>query len=160
MTLKTYKAKSSLSLSAPIGNGTTAYVSFATQVNGSSIFKTTDAVLQNALESHNQFGKLYVLDSTTTVSKEMTEPNVSYSDRESSMGNVITFSPQSLTEQEKQQARQNIGAATEPAELENVLRYSSQVLTAQQKGQARQNINAAEYSEVISNAEMDAVLAE
>jgi hypothetical protein len=160
MTLKTYKAKSSLSLSVPVGNGTTAYVSFATQVNGCSVFKTTDTTLQGALESYNKFGKLYVLDSAATVSTALTYPNVSYSDKESSTGNVLTFTQQSLTEQEKQQARQNIGAATEPAELGNVLRYSSQVLTTIQKDQARQNINAEKYSEIITDEEMDAVLAE
>lgn len=98
MTLKTYKAKSSLSLSVPVGNGTTAYVSFATQVNGTSIFKTTDTTLQSALESYYKFGKLYVLDSTTTVSTAVTEPKVSYSDKEYSTGNVVTFTPQTLTE--------------------------------------------------------------
>lgn len=160
MTLKTYKAKNSLSLSVPVGNGTNAYITFATQVNGTSIFKTTDTTLQGALESYYKFGKLYVLDSTTTVSTAVTDPKVSYSDKESSTGNVVTFTPQTLTEQEKQQARQNIGAATEPAELENVLRYSSQVLTDLEKAQARQNINAAEYTEVITDEEMDAALAE
>jgi len=160
MTLKTYKAKSSLSLSVPIGNGTNAYISFATQVDGTSVFKTTDTTLQSALESYNKYGKLYVLDGTETVSAAVTDPKVSYSDKESSTGNVLTFSRQSLTEQEKQQARQNIGAATEPAELENVLRYSSQVLTDLEKAQARQNIDAEEYHEVITDEEMDAVLAD
>ena len=160
MTQKTYKANKALSLTVQLGNGTSAYIQFAPQVDGSSIFITTDTTLQTQLENHLKYGKLFTLDSTETVANAYTYPKVSYSDKEESQGGVVMFTSQNLTEQEKQQARQNIGAATEPAELENVLRYSSQVLTDLQKQQARSNINADEYAEVITDEEMDAVLSE
>lgn len=159
MTQKTYTAKKALSLTVQVGNGTSAYISFAPQTDGSSIFVTTDTTLQGLLENHSKYGKLFELESTETVANAYTYPKVSYSDKEDSQGSVLRFTSQDLTEQERQQARENIGAATEPAELENVLRYSSQVLTEQQKAQARSNINADEYAEVISDQEMDAALA-
>lgn len=160
MTKKQYRAKTKLSITVQVGNGTSAYISFAPQVDGSSVFVTTDTTLQGLLEEHPKYGKLFTLEGTTTVSSAITEPKVAYSDKENAEGSFLRFTPQDLTEQEKQQARNNIGAATEPSELENVLRYSSQILNEEEQEQARENINAEEYAEVISNAEMDAVLGE
>lgn len=158
MTKKQYRAKTKLSITVQVGNGTSAYISFAPYIDGSSVFVTTDTTLQGLLEGHPKYGKLFTLESTETVSTAITYPKVSYSDKENAEGSFLKFTSQDLTEQEKQQARENIGAATEPAELENVLRYSQQVLNEEQQEQARKNINADEYAEVISDEEMDAVL--
>ena len=158
MTQKTYTAKRALSITVQIANGTSAYIQFANKVDGSSEFVTTDTTLQEVLENHSKYDKLFTLKSTKTVSSAYTYPKVSYSDKEDAEGSVLKFTKQELTEQEKQQARKNIGASTEPAELKNVLRYSSQVLSDPEKSQARANIDAEEYAEVISDEEMDAVL--
>lgn len=158
MTRKEYKAKSALSITVQVDNGTSAYITFAPQIDGSSLFVTTDTTLQAVLEGHPKYGKLFTLESSEATSTAITYPKVSYSEKEGTSGSVVRYTRQELTEQEKQQVRENIGAATEPSELENVLRYSPQVLTEQEKSQVRSNIGAGAYAEVISDAEMDAVL--
>ena len=160
MIKKTYKAKSALMIRVSLNYGVAASITFVPLTDGSSVFVTTDTTLQNTLENHDKYGKLFVLDGTEEVANAITEPKPSYSDKQSETGNVVTFDPQSLTEQEKAQARRNIGAATEPAELQNVLKYSEQSLSDQEKQQARINIGAQADYATISNQEMDAVLAE
>lgn len=158
MIKKTYKAKSVAVVRVTLSYGLSAQVSFLPQVNGGSVFVTTDTALQNALENHQKYGKLFTLDGTEEVVDAITYPKPNYYDKQSDEGNVLTFGPQELTEQEKAQARQNIGAATEPAELEKVLRYSEQALEDEAKLQARINIGAQEDLATITDEEMDAVL--
>ena len=158
MIKKTYKSKSVATVRVSLDYGLTATISFAPLTDGSSVFVTTDTSLQNALENHEKYGKLFVLDGTEEVANAITDPKVVYSDKESNTGNVLTFDKQNLTEQEKEQARQNIGAAAVPEEMSHVLRYSQQNLQEQEKQQARINIGAQADYATITDEEMDAVL--
>lgn len=157
MIKKTYTAKSVVSIRVALSYGVTALIAFRPLIDGGSEFVTTDTSLQNALENHQKYNKLFVLDGEEIVSDAITDPKPSYYDKESNVGNVITFDKQNLTEQEKAQARENIGAATEPTELQHVLRYSEQDLSEEGKAQARANIGAFNYP-VITDDEMDEVL--
>ena len=158
MTQKIYLAKSVVSIRVSLDYGSTAQVSFEPLVNGGSRFVTTDMTLQDALERHSSYGKLFTLDSTAIVSKPYTYPRPSYSDKE--VEGVNMFIPQSFTEQEKSIARENIGAATEPTELANVLKFSEQNLSESQKTQARKNIGVDDMTlaTVITDEEMDSIL--
>lgn len=158
MIKKTYKSKSVVTVRVSLSYGLTATIAFTPLTDGSSVFVTTDTPLQNALENHEKYGKLFVLDDTKEVVNAVTEPKPVFSDRQSDNGNVLTFDKQDLTEQEKAQARENIGAATEPTELVHVLRYSEQSLNDSEKQQARSNIGAQADYATITDEEMDAVL--
>lgn len=157
MTQKTYKASSLLSIRVEFPSGLVAQVSFEPLVDGSSQFRTTDTDLMYAMEHDSKYGKLFKIDKTESVSEDFTYPKPAYGGNASPTGNFLTYTSQTLTEQEKSQARENIGAATEPAELQNVLKYSQQSLTSSQKAQARTNIGV-ELHSVITNAEMATVL--
>lgn len=160
MILKTYTSKSAVSVRVSLSYGTSALITFEPQTGGGSKFETTETALQNALESHNKYGKLFTLKSSKPAAQKRTYPNVQYYDKETDYGNVLKFEPQSLTEQERQQARENIGASATEEEMMNVLRYSEQQLTDEQQEQARVNINAQEHSEVITTEEIEATLAD
>jgi hypothetical protein len=154
---KTYTGKTNVSVNVVLSYGMTATVRFQPLPDGTSQFITTDAYLQDGLEQHYYYDKLYTLTNTEEVSTSVTEPKVQYSKKAGDSG-VVQVTPQSLSEEEKAQARENIGAATEPAELENVLKYTSQRLTDEQKAQARENIGADDANNVITSEEMAAVL--
>lgn len=57
--LKKYKANSHVSLSVMLTNGKSAHVSFKPLTGGGSVFYTADETLQEALESHVKYGKLF-----------------------------------------------------------------------------------------------------
>lgn len=158
MILKTYTSKSAVSVRVSLNYGKSALITFEPQTDGGSMFETTETALQNALESHSKYGKLFTLKSSKPAAQKYTYPAVQYYDKESSQGNVLKFEPQQLTEQERQQARDNIGASAAEEEMLNVVRYSEQTLTEQQQEQARVNIDAEEHSEIITTEEMEAAL--
>lgn len=78
MTLKTYKAKSVISLVVPLSDTKKAWVEFLALTDGGSKFITTNTELQTAIEAHHKFGKLYKLESSESVSSDITEPKVTY----------------------------------------------------------------------------------
>ena len=78
-TLKRYKSKKGLSITARMSDGRGAYVRFGTAVDGSGLFVTTDSGLQSAVEQHPKFGSLFVTDGTESVDYDITEPKVTYS---------------------------------------------------------------------------------
>lgn len=98
MTKKTYTSTSNVNVRVLLNYGTSAQVVFAPVVAGGSVFITTDTNLQSALESHAKFGKLFVLDSIEEAASPITYPKVTYDDKEGNTGNVLSFSPQELTE--------------------------------------------------------------
>lgn len=59
--LKKYKAKSCISISVTLPTGGVAHVSFSPMTGGGSTFYTDDTVLQEGLEKHPKFGRLFVL---------------------------------------------------------------------------------------------------
>lgn len=57
--LKKYKANSHVSLSVMLKNGKSIHISFKPLTGGGSVFYTADETLQEALESHVKYGKLF-----------------------------------------------------------------------------------------------------
>lgn len=57
--VKTYRAKSDISISVALGNGKNAHISFLSVTGSGSVFRTDDEELQKALERHYKFGKLF-----------------------------------------------------------------------------------------------------
>ena len=64
MAKKKYIAKSHISLSVRVSQKTSAHISFSALTGGGSVFYTDDENLQQALEAHHKFGKLFKLDDT------------------------------------------------------------------------------------------------
>lgn len=58
---KTYIAKSLISLNLRMGKNASRHISFESKSNGSAIFVTDNEKLQNALERHPGFGRLFRL---------------------------------------------------------------------------------------------------
>ena len=56
---KKYHSKSCVSLSVPIKDGICAHISFDSLTGGGSVFYTDDEELQEALEKHHMYGKLF-----------------------------------------------------------------------------------------------------
>ena len=78
MTLKTYIAKSVVSLTVPLNDNLWAWINFLPLVDGTSKFLTTKEELQTALEAHPKFGKLFMLDGSESVTGDITMPQVTY----------------------------------------------------------------------------------
>ena len=82
MTQKTYTAKTCISVNVSLDEYISATIIFEPQIDGSSKFVTTDENIQEALEANSNYGKLFKLTDTTTVSDSVTEPKVSRSNKE------------------------------------------------------------------------------
>lgn len=64
--MKVYRARSEIAVNVRVGpEGAKRHVVFMARYGGGSILATGDVELQNALESHPKFGKLFVLESDT-----------------------------------------------------------------------------------------------
>ena len=59
---KVYKSKSEISIKVVLGGGSTVRVAFTPRTLGSSVYMTDDEDLQKAIESHREYGKLFVCD--------------------------------------------------------------------------------------------------
>ena len=76
---KIYTSKSEISIKVVLSNGNTVRVAFTPRTLGSSVYITEDAELQKAIESHKEFGMLFVCDESRSeavsddASKEATE---------------------------------------------------------------------------------------
>ena len=64
MSTKKYIAKTHVSLTVSMGEGKNAHISFIPFTGGGSAFYTADERVQNALEQHHKFGKLFNIDKT------------------------------------------------------------------------------------------------
>ncbi len=64
---KKYKAKSQIALNVVLGTGKSVHVSFSAQTGGGSIYYTDNKELQNALERHPKFGRLFKRDDSEPV---------------------------------------------------------------------------------------------
>ena len=60
MSKKIYTSKSEISIKVLLDNGKTVRVAFTPRTMGSSVYMTDDAELQKAIESHKEYGKLFV----------------------------------------------------------------------------------------------------
>lgn len=59
--MKTYRAKSDVSINVVLKSGKSKHVSFLPMTGGGSVFRTADKDVQEALEKHYKFGKLFKL---------------------------------------------------------------------------------------------------
>lgn len=57
--MKKYIAKTDVSVNVILANGKNVHVSFTAVTGGSSVFYTNDKELQNALERHYKYGRLF-----------------------------------------------------------------------------------------------------
>lgn len=60
--MKKYKAKTDVSINVTLQNGRNTRISFSPLTAGGSVFYTDDKEIQDALERHYKFGKLFTLD--------------------------------------------------------------------------------------------------
>ena len=67
--IKVYKSNSCVSVSARMKNGTNVRVSFTPITGKGSVFYTDNVRLQEALEKHPKFGRLFFLDGSATQSQ-------------------------------------------------------------------------------------------
>ena len=72
--LKIYKSKSQVSLTVCLGNGSNNHISFQPLTGGGSVYYTHDSVIQQALESHHKYGRLFKLESTKDITKVSSAP--------------------------------------------------------------------------------------
>ena len=71
--IKVYKSRSCVSVSARMKNGTNVRVSFTPITGKGSVFYTDNERLQEALEKHPKFGRLFFLDGSATQSQSTGE---------------------------------------------------------------------------------------
>ncbi len=65
---KKYIAKRDLSLSIRLKSGKGMHISFASQTGGGSVYYSSDAEVQKALENHAYFQRLYTMEEIKEVS--------------------------------------------------------------------------------------------
>ncbi|MEG2599575.1 MAG: hypothetical protein RSA66_08885 [Muribaculaceae bacterium] len=61
--IKTYKSNTNISINVVLQSKKNLHISFVAMSNGSSVFTTDREEVQNAIENHYKFGKLFVLAS-------------------------------------------------------------------------------------------------
>lgn len=59
--IKHYKARTAISVNVVLSGKKNMHVAFASQSDGSSVYVTDNEDVQNALERHHKFGKLFKL---------------------------------------------------------------------------------------------------
>lgn len=87
MTTKTYKSPSNIAINVVLSNGSNLLVSFSSKTIGGSIFTTSNEEVQQAIERHYNYNKLFFLERTVitedkvsktkknaTVNKESAKP--------------------------------------------------------------------------------------
>ena len=62
--LKKYQSKSHIAINVVLESGKSAHVSFSAKTDGGSVYYTEDTSLQDALERHHMYGKLFTLVSS------------------------------------------------------------------------------------------------
>lgn len=77
---KVYTSKSEISIKVVLGSGSTVRVAFTPRTLGSSVYMTDDEELQKAIESHREYGKLFVCDERRSDAMAEKEAEVSQHD--------------------------------------------------------------------------------
>ena len=70
MVIKTYKANTNISINVMLANKKNFYLTFTPLSNGSSTFTTGNEDIQNAIERHYKYGKLFRLHSVQGQSEQ------------------------------------------------------------------------------------------
>lgn len=71
--IKTYRANTNISINVVLASKKNFHVSFNGLSNGSSVYTTDNEEIQNAIERHYKFGKLFKLISSTPKVVEMSK---------------------------------------------------------------------------------------
>lgn len=137
---KTYRAGTAVSFTAYLESGASARIQFEVQSLGDSIYITRDKSVQDAIERHPLFGKLFVLHSVTqeedsedtesvTQEERYEESNgsMSYTQDEGSLDGVHTDAAieVSCLDDAKQWLIDNLGAPKSKLRNRNeILRYA------------------------------------
>ena len=77
---KVYISKSEISIKVVLGSGSTVRVAFTPRTLGSSVYMTDDEELQKAIESHREYGKLFMCDERRSDAMAEKEAEVSQYD--------------------------------------------------------------------------------
>lgn len=71
--IKIYTAYTNISISVNLNNNKSIRISFEPRTKGSSVFQTADKDVQDAMEKHHQYGKLFKLAETVQVEEKKAE---------------------------------------------------------------------------------------
>lgn len=98
MTTKTYKSPSNIAINVVLSNGSNLLVSFSSKTIGGSIFTTSNEEVQQAIERHYNYNKLFFLERTVItedkVSKTKKNTTVNTVNKESAKsGNISNDEP-------------------------------------------------------------------
>ena len=134
MTIKTYKAGTNISINVVLASKKNLHVAFVPKSDGSSVYSTDNEEVQNAIERHYNFGKLFRLAGISVVaSKKKKHKTVVPAPPEDEDENLkkgevkdeATHSDEAATEAEEEDAREDETGdddddETEEAELRKV----------------------------------------
>lgn len=94
MTTKTYKSPSNIAINVVLSNGSNLLVSFSSKTIGGSIFTTSKKEVQQAIERHYNYNKLFFLERTV-----ITEDKVSKTKKNATV-NEETAKPEDINKDE------------------------------------------------------------
>lgn len=75
MTTKTYKSPSNIAINVVLSNGSNLLVSFSSKTIGGSIFTTSNEEVQQAIERHYNYNKLFFLERTVITEDKALKKN-------------------------------------------------------------------------------------
>lgn len=107
MAKKKYIAKSHISLSVRLTDKVNAHITFSPLTGGGSVLYTDDEKLQEALEKHHKFGKLFKEDKTFV---EQTSP------KKSNTPTPVKVEPQPMDNEAKNEDEENGDAPSQQVE--------------------------------------------
>lgn len=73
MTTKTYRSPSSIAINVVLANGSNLLISFSSKTIGGSVFTTSSEEIQQAIEKHYNYNRLFFLERTVTTEEKNTE---------------------------------------------------------------------------------------
>ena len=109
MLIKTYKANTNISINVVLANKKNVHVAFNALSNGSSTLTTDNEELQNAIEKHYNFGKLFRLISVHGESAEKKSSAVGASSNDESVASASVAEANETAEEVAESAEE--GAA-------------------------------------------------
>lgn len=116
MTTKTYKSPSNIAINVVLSNGSNLLVSFSSKTIGGSIFTTSNEEVQQAIERHYNYNKLFFLEGTV-----ITEDKVSKTKKNTPVNTVNKESAKSENISNDEPKEDNSEATEEETEKDEEL---------------------------------------
>ena len=116
MTTKTYKSPSNIAINVVLSNGSNLLVSFSSKTIGGSIFTTSNEEVQQAIERHYNYNKLFFLERTV-----ITEDKVSKTKKNTPVNTVNKESAKSENINNDEPKEDNSEATEEETEKDEEL---------------------------------------